>query len=72
LPSVDDVLKAQAATLAVARFGRPATVIALDAMGTVLRAGKVEPSKADEIASVAVAKLATNSRSSLRPVLNEG
>ena len=44
LPSVDDVLKADAAMLAVARFGRSAVVAAvrqvLDAARGALRAGK--------------------------------
>jgi L-seryl-tRNA(Ser) seleniumtransferase len=48
LPSVDDVLKAEPALLAVARFGRPAAVTAvrqtLDAARAALRAGKAEPS----------------------------
>jgi L-seryl-tRNA(Ser) seleniumtransferase len=74
LPSVDDVLKAEAAVLAVARFGRSAAVIAvrqtLDATRAALRAGKAEPSQPDAIASVALAKLAVDARSSLRPVFN--
>ena len=74
LPSVDDVLKAEAATLAVARFGRSAAVMAvrqtLDATRAALRAGRVEPSQPDAIASVALAKLATDARSNLRPVFN--
>ena len=74
LPSVDDVLKAEAATLAVARFGRPAAVMAvrqtLDATRAALRAGKAEPSQPDAIASAALAKLAIDARSNLRPVFN--
>ena len=74
LPSVDDVLKAEAAVLAVARFGRPAAVTAvrqtLDATRAALRAGKAEPSQPDAIAGAALAKLAVDARSSLRPVFN--
>jgi L-seryl-tRNA(Ser) seleniumtransferase len=74
LPSVDDVLKAEAATLAVARFGRPAAVMAvrqtLDATRAALRAGKAQPNQPDAIASAALARLATDARSNLRPVFN--
>jgi L-seryl-tRNA(Ser) seleniumtransferase len=74
LPSVDDVLKADAAILAVARFGRPAVVTAvrqvLDAARAALRAGKAEPSQPDTIAGAALAKLAADARSDLRPVFN--
>jgi L-seryl-tRNA(Ser) seleniumtransferase len=73
LPSVDDVLKAKA-TLVVARFGRPAALTAvrqtLDATRAALRAGKAEPSQAGVIASAALAKLAVDARSNLRPVFN--
>ena len=74
LPSVDEVLKADAAMLAVARFGRPAAVMAvrqaLDAARAALRAGKMRPGQPDVIAAAALAKLTTDSRSSLRPVFN--
>jgi L-seryl-tRNA(Ser) seleniumtransferase len=74
LPSVDDVLKADAATLAIARFGRPAAVMAirhaLDATRAALRAGKTQPSQPEAIASTALAKLATDAHSNLRPVYN--
>jgi L-seryl-tRNA(Ser) seleniumtransferase len=74
LPSVDDVLKAQAATLAVARFGRSAALIAvrqtLQATRAALRAGRVTPSEPDAIASTALAKLSTDARSNFRPVFN--
>jgi L-seryl-tRNA(Ser) seleniumtransferase len=74
LPSVDDVLKADAATLAIARFGRPAAVAAvrraLDATRAALRAGKTQPSQPDAVASTALAKLTTDAQSNLRPVFN--
>jgi len=74
LPSVDEVLKADAAMLAVARFGRPAAVMAvrqaLDAARAALRAGKTRPGQPDVIAAAALAKLTTDSHSSLRPVFN--
>ncbi len=74
LPSVDDVLKADAATLAIARFGRPAAVTAvrqaLDVTRAALRAGKPQSSQPEAIASTALAKLATDARSKLRPVFN--
>lgn len=74
LPSVDDVLKADTATLAIAQFGRRAAVMAvrqaLDATRAALRAGKTQPSQPEAIASAALAKLATDARSNLRPVFN--
>ena len=74
LPSVDDVLKAEAATFAISRFGRPATVTAvrqtLDAARVSLRAGKTLRSQPDDIASTVLAKLSMEARSNLRPVFN--
>jgi len=74
LPSVDEVLKAEAAATAVARFGRPAAVVAvrqtLDAMRAALRAGRTEPNEPDAIASAALARLAVDARPNLRPVFN--
>jgi L-seryl-tRNA(Ser) seleniumtransferase len=74
LPSVDDVLKADAAMLAVARFGRHAVVTAvrqvLDAVRAALRAGNAEPSQPETIAGAALAKLTADARSDLRPVFN--
>ena len=74
LPSVDDVLKAEAAVLAIAQFGRPAAVMAvrqtLDATRAALRAGKAGSSQPDAIAGAALAKLADDARSELRPVFN--
>jgi L-seryl-tRNA(Ser) seleniumtransferase len=74
LPSVDDVLKVEAAMLAVAQFGRSAAVTAvrhtLDASRAALRAGKAGPSQPDAIASAALARLAVDARSNLRPVFN--
>ena len=74
LPSVDDVLKADAATLAVARFGRPAAVAAvrqaIAATRAALRAGKMPSSESEAIASTALATLAAGARSNLRPVFN--
>jgi len=61
LPSVDDVLKAEAATRAIAQFGRPAAVTAvrqtLDATRAALRAGKAESSLPDAIAGAARRRL---------------
>ncbi|MGO9702448.1 MAG: L-seryl-tRNA(Sec) selenium transferase [Xanthobacteraceae bacterium] len=74
LPSVDDVLKADAATLAVARFGRPAAVAAvrqaIAATRAALRAGKMPSSESEAIAGTALATLAAGARSNLRPVFN--
>ena len=74
IPSVDDVLKQDAVTLAIARFGRPAAVKAvrqaLQAARDALRAGKPQSSRPEAIASTALATLAAEARSNLRPVFN--
>ena len=74
LPSVDDVLKANAAALAIDCFGRSAAVTAvrqtLDAARTALRAGKTPPSQPEAIADAALARLTAYARPSLRHVFN--
>src|SRR6516165_8658412 len=74
LPSVDDVLKADAAVLAIDCFGWSAAVTAvrqtLDAARTALRAGKTPPSQPEAIADAALARLTAHARPSLRPVFN--
>ena len=72
LPSVDDVLKADAVAFAIARFGRPAAVTAvreaLAATRAALRAGNTPPSQPEAIAGAALARLAAGAHSKLRPV----
>jgi hypothetical protein len=74
LPSVDSVLKTDAAVPAITRFGRPAAVVAvrqaLDAARADLLAGKTQQSEAEAIARTALAKLAADARSKLCPVFN--
>jgi len=74
LPSVDDVLKANAAALAIDCFGRSAAVTAvrqtLDAARTALRAGKTPPSQPEAIADAALARLTAYARPKLCPVFN--
>jgi len=74
IPSVDDVLKEEAVTLAIARFGRPAAVKAvrqaLQAARDALSAGKPQSSRPEAIASTVLATLAAEARSNLRPVFN--
>ena len=74
LPSVDSVLKTDAAVPAITRFGRPAAVMAvrqaLDAARAELLAGKTQQSEAEAIARTALAKLAADARSKLCPVFN--
>ena len=74
LPSVDDVLKADAVALAIVRFGRPAAVTAvreaLAATRAALRAGNTPPSQPEAIADAALARLAADACSNLRPVFN--
>jgi len=74
LPAVDHVLREDAALLAIARFGRPAAVNAvrqaLDATRAALRAGKPQSNRPEAIASTALATLAAEAWSNLRPVFN--
>jgi len=74
LPSVDDVLKADAAVLAIAQFGRLAAVSAvrqiLDTTRAALRAGKTLPHGPEAIAGTALTRLTINARPILRPVFN--
>ena len=74
LPSVDDVLRSDAAAVAIAQFGRPAAVAAvrqaLDAVRAEVRAGGGAPGRPDAIAGTALEKLAANARPNLRPVFN--
>jgi hypothetical protein len=74
LPSVDSVLKTDAAVPAITRFGRPAAVMAvrqaLDAARADLLGGKTQQSEAEAIARTALAKLAADARSKLCPVFN--
>lgn len=74
LPSVDDVLKADASATAIAQFGRPAAVTAvrqaLNATRVALRAGKDFSSEPETIARTALASLSADARSTLRPVFN--
>ena len=64
LPSVDDILKAEAAVLAVTQFGRPAAVMAirqsLDATRAALRDGTGRTSQPDAIAGTALAMIAVD------------
>jgi L-seryl-tRNA(Ser) seleniumtransferase len=68
------VLKADAAALAIAQFGRPAAVAAvrqtLEAARAALRAGGAPANAPDTIAGSALTKLAEEARPSLRPVFN--
>ena len=74
LPSVDEILKADAAVQAVAKFGRPAAVAAirqsLDATRAALRDGKMVSNDSGTIAGTALVNLVAAARSSLRPVFN--
>jgi L-seryl-tRNA(Ser) seleniumtransferase len=74
LPSVDEVLKTQAAIAAVDRFGRPAAVAAvrtaLDATRAAVRAGRTNGIGVDDVAAVALAGLDRDARSNVPPVFN--
>jgi L-seryl-tRNA(Ser) seleniumtransferase len=74
LPSVDQVLRANAGVLAVDRFGRPAAVAAarqmLNEARLTLHAGNALQCQPDALANAVLARLAMDARSSLRPVFN--
>jgi L-seryl-tRNA(Ser) seleniumtransferase len=76
IPSVDEVLKTDAAIAAADRFGRPLVVAAvretLEALRVSLRAGKGMPAAAaaDDVAARAVESLERETRPKVRPVFN--
>jgi L-seryl-tRNA(Ser) seleniumtransferase len=67
LPSVDQVLRAPSADVAVARFGRFATVIAVRRS---LQEARAAPTSADAVAADALSLLEAEAQPSLRPVFN--
>jgi L-seryl-tRNA(Ser) seleniumtransferase len=69
LPSVDEVLRAPAAAVATAQFGRQAVVGAVRVVLAKARAGK-SVQNADGVLSHALTVLEMQSRSRLRPVFN--
>jgi L-seryl-tRNA(Ser) seleniumtransferase len=78
LPSVDEVLRTQAARVAVEQFGRSAAVAAvraaLDEIRAALRAGgaagAADTATAELAAAAALARLTAAARAAVRPLLN--
>ena len=70
LPSVDAVLRAPSADLAVARFGRFATVTAVRRSLKEARAARAALTSADAVAADALSRLEAEAQPSLRPVFN--
>ncbi|MGE0039209.1 MAG: L-seryl-tRNA(Sec) selenium transferase [Xanthobacteraceae bacterium] len=74
LPSVDEVLRTDAAAIAIERFGRPAVAAAvrggIDAARTLLRAGQPAETATDALMKAAAAKLEADARPNVRPVFN--
>jgi L-seryl-tRNA(Ser) seleniumtransferase len=74
IPSVDEVLKTAAATVAVERHGRPGTVAAvrhqIDIVRQAVIAGTATAHSVDDIADLAAARLDAASRLNVRPVFN--
>ena len=74
LPSVDHVLKTDAARAAISRYGRPATVAAVraafDDVRAAARAGARPTTDDMHLGAAALARLEARSRPSLRPVFN--
>ena len=74
LPSVDEVLKAQAALVAVHRFGRPAAVSAVRAAladtREAVRTGRSNGIGVEDLAAAALARLDAGARPSVQAVFN--
>jgi L-seryl-tRNA(Ser) seleniumtransferase len=70
LPSVDEVLRTQVATLAVNRFGRTAVVDAVRATLAAARAHRTPPDGPDQAAATALARLEARDSCRLMPVYN--
>lgn len=70
LPSVDEVLRTQAAMLAVDRFGRPAVVGAVRTTLAAARAHRRLPVDVEQAAATALARLEAQSQPRLKPVYN--
>jgi L-seryl-tRNA(Ser) seleniumtransferase len=74
LPSVDEVLKKDAAIVAMDRFGRAAAVAAvrhaLDETRAAVRAGRANGVGADDVAAAVLAHLDRNAQSKVRAVFN--
>ena len=70
LPSVDAVLRAPPAVLAVARFGRAAAIAAVRRSLQEARAARAPLTSADAVAADALSRLVAEAQPSLRPVFN--
>jgi L-seryl-tRNA(Ser) seleniumtransferase len=70
LPSVDEVLRAQAAAAGVGQFGRPAVVNAVRMTLAQARANDVAPGGAEQVAAAALAALVAAAQPNMRPVYN--
>jgi len=70
LPSVDEVLRTEAAVLAIGRHGRPAVVGAIRAALAEARARRAPPMGSEGAATAALARLEANAAPRLKPVYN--
>ena len=73
LPSVDEVMRAKTAALAVDRFGRPATLSAVrGALAEARKGGKAETAAhgADHFAAAALTRLDADAKPKLKPIFN--
>jgi L-seryl-tRNA(Ser) seleniumtransferase len=74
IPSVDEVLRTDAAAAAIARYGRISTVaavrVSLDGVRTILRSGQAASTDIDDVAASALAKLEVGAQPNVRPVFN--
>jgi L-seryl-tRNA(Ser) seleniumtransferase len=73
LPSVDEVMRAEAASLAVDRFGRPAVVFAVrGALTEARKNGRAETAVrgADHFAAAALTRLDADAAPKLKPIFN--
>ena len=70
LPSVDEVLRSDAAVAAAERFGRPAVVAAVRETLAAARAAKAIPAGAGDVAASALKALEAKEQSNLKAVFN--
>src|SRR5262247_2579316 len=71
LPSVDAVMKAAAAEVAIERFGRPATVSAVrGALAEARKNGAAAGHTVERFAAAALARLSADARPKLKAVFN--
>jgi L-seryl-tRNA(Ser) seleniumtransferase len=70
LPSVGQVMESSAAAMAVARYGRQATVAAVRALVSEFRRRKIQPPDAEILGERVLVRLEIDARPRLKPIFN--